>query len=128
YSREGVQNATWTNINNRANLPGRWVSTVTPTGNIDLTDFFNNVDNEVYIGLQYVSYGPEDTGNSGGDNKKTWTITDFSMPYKFPESPVKNYTLADLNWTPVNISPNSAPSQQWNVSSSTQLQIIGGGA
>jgi len=126
YSREGVQRATWVNINKRANLPGQWVSTVTPTGDIDLIDFFDNVDNEVYIGLQYISYGPEELANRGNENKKTWTITNFIMPYKFPESPTKNYTLADLSWIPVNISPNSAPSQRWNISSPTQLQIIGG--
>ncbi len=128
YTREGVQRATWSNISSRAALPGQWVSAVTPTGNINLIDFFDNVDNEVYIALQYISYAQDDAANQGSGAKKTWTITNFTMPYKFPEAAAKNYTLSDLAWTPVNISPNSAPSQQWNVSSSTQLQIIGGGA
>lgn len=121
YTREGVQAAAWTNITGRANLPGQWVSAITPTGDIDLTDFFDDPENEVYVALQYVSL------DAAQGTKKTWTITNFTMPYKFPDSPAKSYALADLVWTPVNITPNSAPSQQWTVAP-TQLGVVGGGA
>lgn len=113
-----VVNAGWTDITSRAALATS--ATVVNSGTINLTDLVSGAGDSLFIAFKYAGVT--------GSTQRTWTITNFTVNNVLPDITYNTASLAaDASyWTRYGNVWNPA-NGRW-AATTTQLQVVGGGA
>lgn len=113
-----VVNADWTDVTGKATLATN--ATAVSSGNIDLSDIVNGPADSLFIAFRYQG--------ETGSTQRTWTISNYTVDNVIPEG---TFNLSNLStdasfwtkygnvWVPA--------SGRW-IATTSQLQVIGGGA